>query len=197
MPYSGNNVITGVGTLYAAPLGTTEPTACTGAWPAGWTALGYTEQGSQFQIKPTANPVNVEEEYWPVRNVITAYEGHLTFALAETTFQNWMLALNAGIGTSQLTGSHGTNPSDGSSWVEMPTIGTEQRVMLGWDSLTEGTTAGQVTGRLIVRQCFQVGTAQVTRRKGANVAAISCDFMLEKPSGVNPFRLLIPSSMAS
>ncbi|HEX3539657.1 MAG TPA: hypothetical protein VHT75_04360 [Acidimicrobiales bacterium] len=196
MPYSGLNIVSGAGTLYAAPLGTTEPTSVTGAWPAGWTALGYTEQGSQFSIKPTANPITPEEEYWPVRNVITAYDGHLTFALAETTFQNWMVALNSGIGTSQLAGSHGTN-ADGSSWVEMPTIGTEVRVMLGWDSLTEATTAGQVQGRLVIRQTFQVGQAQVTRRKGANIAAISCDFQLEKPVGVNPFRLLVPAAMAS
>ena len=194
--YTPANVISGVGTLYAAPLGTTEPTACTGAWPAGWVALGYTQQGSQFQIKPTSNPVTVEEEYWPIRNVITAYEGHVIFALAEMTAQNWELALNSGIGSSLLSSAHGTN-ADGSLWTEMPTIGTEQRVMLGWDSLTEGTTAGQITGRSIFRQCFQVGQVTTTRRKGANIATINTDFMLEKPAGVNPFRHLLPASMAS
>lgn len=197
MPYSGLNVVSGAGTLYAAPLGTAEPTAVTGAWGTGWVALGYTAQGSQFQLRPTAGSITVEEEYWPVRNVITAYEGHLTFNLAETTFQNWMLALNNGIGAAQLSGSHGVN-TDGSTWVEMPAIGSEVRVMLGWDSLSEGTTTGAIQGRLIVRQAFQVGQVQTTRRKGTNIADIACDFEFEKPSTtVGPFRLLVPAAMAS
>lgn len=194
--YSGLNVVSGAGSLYAAPLGTAEPTACSGAWPAGWVALGYTEQGSQFQIKPTANPISVEEEYWPIRNVITAYDGHVIFAMAEPTAQNWELALNAGIGTSLQSSAHGTNAADGSTWVEMPTIGTEVRVMLGWDSLTEGTATGTIQGRLIVRQCFQVGQVQVSNRKGANIRTIATDFQLEKPAGVNPFRIFVPASIA-
>lgn len=195
--YSGLNVVSGAGTLYAAPLGTTEPTACTGVWPTGWVALGYTEQGSQFTDKPTVEAITPEEEFYPIRNVITMKEAHLKFDLEEVTFQNWMLALNAGIGTSQLSGSHGQNPGDGSYWVEAPVIGTEVRVMLGWDSLTEASVNGAIQGRLIVRQAFQSGEVQVTRRKGNKVATLNCDFMLEKPAGIEPFRWIIPAAMAS
>lgn len=195
MPYSGFNVISGPGTLYAAPLGTTEPVSATGAWAAGWTQLGYTAQGSQFHVKPSVSPVMVEETYWPVRNAFTAMEAHITFNLAEMTFQNWMLALNSGIGTSQLTGTSGTNP-DGSKWVEAADVGQEVRVMLGWDSLSPAATSeGTVSGRLIVRQAVQVGQVQVSRRKGATIAEIACDFQLEKPPGVMPFRHIIPASM--
>lgn len=35
------NITYGPGVLYWAPLGTTEPTGLTGAWPGGWVPLGY------------------------------------------------------------------------------------------------------------------------------------------------------------
>lgn len=197
MPYTGTNVVSGAGTLYAAPIGTTEPTSVTGAWAAGWVPLGYTEKGSTFDLKPTVEKITPEEVYWPIRNVVTAYDGHVQFNMAEPTFQNWMLALNNGIGTSQTAATHGSNP-DGSTWVEPPAIGTEQRVMLGWDSLNEGTTTGAVQGRLIIRQCFQTGQVKTARQKGNKIATIDVDFELELPdTGLQPFRLLIPASMQS
>lgn len=198
MAFNPSNVIAGAGSLYAAPLGTTEPTTCTGAMPTGWVPLGYTEQGSTWQIKPTVAGLPVEESYWPIRNLVTAFEGHAMFALAESTMQNWLLALNAGIGTSQLASSHGVN-SDGSVWVEPVTIGTEVRCMLAWDSNVTGGTAGPTNGRFIFRQVLQTGTVQITRRKGANLASISgLDFMIELPnSGLQPFRFILPASMTS
>ena len=95
MAFNGSRVVVGAGTLYAAPLGTTEPTSVTGAW-TGWTSLGYTDTGSTFDITPKVSPVEVEEEYWPIRQAITSYEGSITFALAEATAQNLLLSLNAG-----------------------------------------------------------------------------------------------------
>lgn len=185
--YDGTRVDVGPGTLYAAPLGTTEPTSVTGTWPAGWTSLGYTDAGSTFSLNPTVASVEVEESYWPVRNVITAYAGTLTFALAEETLQNWLLALNAGIGSSQLAAAHGTSGTDSSIWAEVPDIGTEVRVMLGWDALNP-SLAGTPFGRLVVRQALQTGTVTAQRRKGANKTSLACTFTFEKPATTQPFR---------
>jgi len=193
--YDGSRVKVGPGTLYAAPLSTTEPTAVTGAWPAGWQSLGYTDQGSVFSLTPTVQPVEVEEEYWPVKNVITGYAGTLTFALAEQTAQNLIVALNGGLTPS--TAVKGTN-ADGSVWVEPPNIGAEVRIMLGWDSLPEAAASGaDPFSRLIARQCFQTGTLQITRRKGNNKAIYPCTFSLEKPAGVQPVRFIYPASLAA
>lgn len=192
--YSGNNVVAGAGTLYAAPLGTAEPTACTGAWPTGWSPLGFTSQGSVFNLKPTVNPIYAEEEYFALRQVITLYEGDVTFAMEELTFNNWMLAINSGFGTSQ-TSENVTTVADGSKRITIPTIGTEPRVMIGWDSLTEGTPSGEVTGRLIIPQALQSGSPQLTRRKGANIATLNVQFMIEKGAGKDPFAMLIPPSL--
>lgn len=192
----GSRVKVGPGTLYAAPLGTVEPTAVTGAWGAGWVPLGYTDAGSTFSLNPSVAPVTVEEEYWPVKNVVTGYAGTLVFALAEQTAQNLRLALNGGIGSGVVAATQGTN-ADGSLWVEPPTIGAEVRVMLGWDALGPAAVGADSYGRLIVRQAFQTGTLSIQRRKGNNKSVYSCSFTLEKPAGVQPFRFLEPALLAS
>jgi hypothetical protein len=149
----------GPGTLYAAPLGSVEPTSVTGAWDAAWLELGYTDAGSTFTFGPTTADVTVEEEYYPVDVAIVSYTGDLTFALAETTRQNLAFALNAGIGPSVVAASQGTN-GDGSVWQEPPAPGTEQRVMLGWDALPKGDTSPAGVdpfARLIIRKALQTG----------------------------------------
>lgn len=197
MPYLGSNVIAVPGSLWAAPIGTVEPTSVTGAMPTGWLSLGYTEAGSTFTETPSVAAITPEEEYYPIRNVVTAITAEMTFNLMEPTQRNWQLALNNGIlapGTAQ---SSGTN-ADGSYWVEPAVIGTELRVMLAWDSFTNGTTTGTVGGRLVIRQCFNTGTIAVPRRKGTNVASLQgLKFSAEKPSGVQPFRMITPASMGS
>jgi hypothetical protein len=206
MAYSNARVFSGAGTLYAAPLGTTEPTAVTGAWPTGWVTLGYTSQGSTFESQKQTATVTAEEEYYPLRIVTTGATARLTFNLEEYTAANLALAQNGGVGTASggvltglVSGTSGTNP-DGSIWVESPPIGYEARIMLGWDYLPEGGTtlpSGGTAGRLIVRQCLQSGNTQIQRRKGANAATIACQFDAEKPPGVNPFRFILPAVLAA
>lgn len=197
--FNPNNVKIGPGTLYVAPIGTTEPSAVTGAWPAGWVELGYTDQGSQFAFGPTVAAVAVEEEFWPLEQAIVSYAGKMTFVLAETTRQNLAISLNAGVpgGAGFDSASQGTNV-DGSLWQEPPAPGTENRVMLGWDSLQQGATSGtDPFTRFVIRRCLQVG--QVTRmaRKGNNKSMYACEFALEKPAGVQPFRFTFEPNLAA
>jgi hypothetical protein len=193
MPYSGSNVIAVPGTLYAAPLGTAEPTGVTGAWPSGWLTLGYTEQGSQWQIKPSVSPIVPEEQYTALRNVTTAMDYTATFNLWEMTARNWNLALNNGL----LTSGTSIN-ADGSVIINPAVIGTEVRVAIGWDSLTNGSgTVGTVAGRMIMRQAFQTGTVSLSRRKGANVASLSLSFMAEQPNpNVPAMDVFVPAAMS-
>ena len=193
--YNPNNIKVGPGTLYAAPIGTAEPVSVTGAWPSGWQALGYTDQGSEFDSAIAAAALTVEEELWPIRMVTTGYSGKLIFMLAETTRQNLGVALNAGIGSSSIATAQGVN-GDGSLWQEMPAAGSEVRVMLGWDAIPEeGTTAADPFGRLIVRQALQTGTVKRLARKGNNKSTFACQFDFEKPAGVQPFRWLFEPNL--
>lgn len=190
MPDDPTHVKIGPGTLYAAPLGTTEPVSVTGAWPTGWQQLGYTDQGSTFSFGAATAGVTVEEEYWPIDEVITGYTGDMTFALAETTRQNLALALNAGFGSSTVAASQGTNP-DGSVWQEPPAAGTEQRIMLGWDSLPLGATSGvDPYCRIIIRKTLQTGKISRMARKGNNKSMYACTFSIIKPAGLAPFRFI-------
>ena len=192
------NVKIGPGTLYAAPLGTTEPTAVTGAWPATWYALGFTDQGSTFSFGPAVSPVEVEELFWPVEQAITGYSGKLSFVLAETTRQNLAFALNAGIGSAIDATSQGTNV-DGSLWQEPPAPGAEVRLMLGWDSIPEaGTTSTDPFARFILRQTIQTGMVTRLARKGNNKSMYACEFALEFPkTGLQPFRFIEEPNMAA
>jgi hypothetical protein len=185
----------GVGTLYVAPIGTTEPTSVTGAWATGWTPLGYTDQGSVFTFTPAWVEVTVEEEFYPLRQAPNGAKAEMTFALAETTAANMLVALNAGVGSTLLSSAHGNNP-DGSIWVEPPIIGQEVRLMIGWDALVEAApqpTVGSVPfGRLIMRQCLQTGAVTETHRRGNNKRMYACMFSVEKPPTVQPFRFIYP-----
>lgn len=195
--FDTQNIKIGPGTLYAAPLGTTEPTSVTGAWAAGWTPLGFTDQGSSFAFGPAVSPVEVEELFWPVKQAITSYSGKMTFVLAETTRQNLALALNAGIGSTLDASSEGTN-GDGSLWQEPPAQGSEVRVMLGWDSIPEaGTASTDPYNRIIIRQCIQTGMVTTTHRKGNNKTMYACEFALEFPyTGLQPFRFIFEPDLA-
>lgn len=198
--FDGSRVKVAPGTLYIAKLGTSEPTSISGAWPAGWSQLGYTDQGSQFDFAPATDTVTVEEEYFPVRYVTTGYTATLTFALAEQTANNLLIALNAGESTDRAANTTGGAPdiTDG-SWVEPPAINTEKRVMLGWDALNSAGSAGgsDAFGRLVMRQCFQTGTVSMIARKGNNKRLYTCQFNLEKPTGVQPFRAFFPTALAA
>ena len=99
------------------------------------------------------------------------------FSLAEVTATNLKRAFNGGTITS------GT----GVVFFEPPVLGTEVRVMLGFESEDH-------TERWIFRQCFNNGQIAMPRQKGAAKAVIPVSFMLEKPAtGLNPFRAIMTS----
>lgn len=209
--FQGNNVKVGTGTLYAAPVGTAEPVSVSGAWPAGWRTIGYTDTGSEFDSTPTTADVLVEEEYFPVRIATVSLKGSLTFSMAEVTLDNLALSLNAGTGGNLVTSTFGTlqNATDAAIWQEVPLPGQEVRVALGWDALVEGATAvaGSPTylARLIARQCLQTGSVKRIARKGNNKAMYAVTFSFEKPpvgtpaqnTTGSPFRWLGPPQDAS
>lgn len=195
MPFNPTNVKVAVGTLWVAPLGTSEPTSVSGPWPSGWVEVGYTDQGSEFDFGPSVTPINVEEEYYPIRQAITSYSGKLTFVLAEATQQSLSIALNAG------PTPVGTSLSGATQLAQEPvTPGSEVRVMLGWGAEYEGGTdvIPDAFQRYIWRQCLQIGQVKRTFRKGSVKASYSVEFALEKPTtGLQPWRSIIPNTLAS
>jgi hypothetical protein len=185
----------GPGTLFIAKLSTAEPTSISGAWPAGWSQLGYTDAGSTFDYRRTTEDITVEEEKFPLDTDVVSAAGSITFALAEQTANNLLIALNAGDVGDRVSAATGTF-TDG-TWVEPVALGSEKKVMIGWDAL-DYNQAGSAFGRIVARKCLQTGSISIARRKGgSNKATYSCVFTFFKPTGAQPFRAFFPTSLAS
>jgi hypothetical protein len=175
-----NQISLGPGVLKVAAVGSAEPTDLVSAWPAAYTDLGYTFEGSEFSNELSTANVEVAEELYPLYIVPTGIVTQVKFVLAQLTARNMQLACNGG---TILTGS-------GYVTFDPPAAGTPTRYMYGWQS-----DDGQE--RWIFRQCLNGGTTTVQRKKGADKAGIAFELNLEKPAGVQPFRAIFVDTRAS
>jgi hypothetical protein len=177
------NIALGPGSLYIAVLGTPEPVDLLTPWSSvspNWIGLGYTDEGSNFNYSVDSENVEVAEELDPIAVALTSRELALAFALAEITAANLKRALNGGTVTTD----------GGVVKFEPPDLGEETRVMLGFESEDH-------TERWIYRKALQVGNMEITRRKGAAKATISCEFKLERPSAARAFKVLMDAARAA
>lgn len=160
------------GLLRVAPLGTAEPVAVDDAWPSGWIALGYTDEGSVINYELSTDNVEVAEELDVFARVTTGRDASVEFALAEMTYFNLNIAFNGGI----LPALDQAGVDD---WVfEPPALGDEARIMLGWDAYADHTKNDL---RYIFRKCLQGGSLGLENRKGVTKSTIPVTFQLEKP----------------
>lgn len=163
-------VILGPGLLFAAPIGTTEPTSASATLNVAFRAVGYTEDGSAFDYELTNEAIEVAEEFDPVKYATTARRSSVTFQMAEVTKANLALALNDGAAETNNAVAY-----------EPPDPGDEVRVILVWD--------GDDGQRWIYRQCFQGDSISIQRRKAPQKGLIPVTFRLEKPTGQAPFKV--------
>lgn len=173
----------GPGYLFIAPTGTAEPSDLAtgqGNWSlinASWVLLGYTNEGSEFRYSLATDVVDVAEELDPVSVQTTGRSASVAFSLAEITATNLKRAMNGGTITA------GT----GIVTFEPPDLGSEVRVMLGFESEDHQE-------RWVYRRCFQSGDMTIARRKGAEKATITAEFSLEKPTdGSKLFKAIMVS----
>lgn len=166
----------GPGNLYLAALGTTEPADLVSAWPAGWNALGYTDDGSEIGIETKFEDVEVAEELDPVAILATARTLTVTFALAEITATNLKRVFNGGTITA----------GSGIVTYDPPALGQEQYVMLGWES-------NDVQERWVFRKAIQTAKVAVTRKKAPNKATLPTEFRCVKPPSLQPYKVIMAS----
>jgi hypothetical protein len=175
---TSENVLVGVGRLYVAEIGTTEPTSASAALPsANWIPIGYTDQGHEFTTDVTQEPVEVAEEVDPIRYENTRRISSVTFAMAEAT--RFRLAIALG---------HGADEEDDATPLEPPVAGAEVGVMIVWDSEEDPSDPANV--RWIYRQCKVAGSITIQHRKSPQKKLIPVTFNLEKPTGLNSFRVI-------
>jgi hypothetical protein len=166
------------GKLYIAALGTAEPTTVSSAWAAGWVPLGYTAEGSVFNSELSTENVEVAEELEALAVATTGRVSSVEVALAEVTKRNLSIAYNGGT----------IIVPDGQNWTfEPPDLGSETRVMLGWDASMDPSTNDL---RILFRRVLQVGSLGMENRKGATKSTLSSRFQLEKPAdGAKSFKI--------
>jgi hypothetical protein len=169
------------GYLYYAAVGSALPTntvagsVFTDTWPAAWFALGATRDGSTFNYSITTDQIVAAEYFDPLRIITTGREAGITFDLYQVHATNMKRALNGGTLTPSGAGATLKNE------FTPPNPGSEVRCMIGWES-QDGTE------RLVAEQCFQVGSLQIARKKGAENASLPLEFRFEVPSSGFVFR---------
>lgn len=179
------NILTDAGYLFMAPLATAEPTNTVAAskfsdvWPVAWISLGATEEGSTFTYQTNVEAISVAEFFDPIRYATTSRTGSFAFSLADYTATNWNRALNGG--PAALVPTSGTGATAITS-TQPKTPGTEVRVMLGWESLTNDI-------RIIAYQCINGGEVSSAFRKAPDKALIAMTFNFEIPSSGIPWKM--------
>lgn len=169
-----------VGILYAAPIGTTEPTSATAVLDTAWREIGYTEDGSKFTSSVDAQEVTVEELLDPVRYVNVKRTSKLAFVMAQASARNLLLALNQG--------AAGTAAA--AQTIAPVATTSEVRVMLLWES--EATGASQ--SRLLCRQAYNVGNLEMDLKQAPDKHKIPVEFNLEKPTSAASFTIFTNAS---
>lgn len=159
----------------ALPANTVAGSVFTDSWPAGWFALGATRDGSTFNYSITTDQIVAAEYFDPLKILTTGREAGITFDLYQVHATNMKRALNGG--TLTVSGSGATQLNA----YTPPNPGSEVRCQIGWES-QDGTE------RLVSEQSFQVGSLQISRKKGAENASLPLEFRFEVASSGFPFR---------
>lgn len=169
----------GAGYTYLSALGIAAPTntvvgsVFTDTWPAGWNPLGITKEGHTLNINFDADQVEAAEYIDPLLNVITgrtitaeAEFMQISLTMFKKMFNGGTLA-TSGSGTTLLT------------TYTLPQIGQEVRQQIGWESV-DGTE------RWWAMQVFNIGSAGIQRKKGADNATLPVTFTMEPDGSGQP-----------
>lgn len=155
---SSNEVlVTGLGDVFTAPVGTAFPALTVDlVEAAGWTQLGFVEPaGAKFDFGRNVNEIFAWQRYEPVRTVIKTIPKKVIFNLMQWNIWTAELALGGGTVTEPTPGNFDYDPPD-ESFVDERAL-----IVTGTD------------GDRHYRMCF---------RKALNEAGVSFSFMRENPA---------------
>jgi hypothetical protein len=169
------NLNLGAGTLYWAPLASTEPMNLTTAWAVAWKKIGYTQEGHTMTYDLTTEDIYVAEEIEPVLVENTKLAVMVGFAMAEMTVQSLTLALNGGTVTTTATETTFDPPNPALA----PTA-----VMLGWESRSADE-------RIVWRNCVQTKAVEIKRAKAPTYVTLPVAFKVLKPSSGRSYKHIV------
>ena len=88
------NITVGPSDLYIAPAGTALPTLSAAAADFGaFTAVGFTQDGIEWDYTPTWKDIMVDELMGPAKKILTAHKLVVSAKLAESTLENLASAI--------------------------------------------------------------------------------------------------------
>lgn len=184
MPYevlvTPNAIRLGVGVLFlSTDLAAVEPTDLATPWAAAWVQAGPTQNGHEVAYTVNSDPVRIAERITEISNVPTSSEMVMSFDLAQTTANNFKLALNGGTITT----------TTGVVTFEPPLKPGEARIKVGWES-DDGLE------RYIFRRCFNVGGLSLAHRPGAEYSTVPMQFRIEAPAGTTrPWKYMADATL--
>jgi hypothetical protein len=178
----------GAGTLWWAPLGTSEPALTTTAGKlatvtgvSGWVNIGATDNGSTFARQVSTGDVVPEENFYPELIATTGITESVSFALLYMSPDNFLLTMNGG--TTSTAGSAGTALTT----YTPPVPGAEVNRMLIWQSADDSE-------RMIWRAVFNAGQVswcgrRPRTRRCSPWSSVSCSPLRVRRGPVTPLTL--------
>jgi len=170
----------GPGTLFWAPPSTAFPdytvassAFSVNAW-AGWTMLGATTSGHEFDYDLKSTPITVAEYLDDIDQVTEGRTVHVKFELVRIIASNIVRALNRPVPT---TSGSGTTLR---TTITPPALGAEQYCMIGWQSTDD-------TERWVAPVALQIGNLAIKRDKGAKIATLALEYKFFPDGSGNPF----------
>jgi hypothetical protein len=159
MAGSTQNLIQGVGYLYHAPLGTTEPadSALGDAPESPFRALGFTKEGVTLTVTQEYEEQEVDQIVDRAGSRLIKREVKIATNLAEGTLENWAAAMNElEEAITSGAGSASFEPSAG------PDLQGEPNYAL---LLFDGFAPNGKARRVIIRRALQVGEVEAAFTK--------------------------------
>lgn len=162
------NVFAGPTVTYLAPAGTAPPSLATQPSPATWIAagyspIGYTDNGVDFISTPSVKDVIPDEVITPILQIITGIKAEIKVTLFEPTLEN----LERAIGLSFLT-----NPGTGIKTLGLGSGNALKIFRLGF----QGAAPGGQAARVIIAWRVQVVSAITQSYQRKDVAKLACTF---------------------
>lgn len=177
MAKDADQVVVGAnGSVYVAPIGSTEPADINAAWAAAWVDLGYlSEDGVTITDGKTIENIPVWQSFYPVRRMITARDFNVSFALRQFSGEQVEFAFGGGAVTVDGTGAFRYTP---------PSAEVIDYRMLGVEWLDGDKTFRLIIPRGIVTENVEM---QITRSAAADLAIT---FGVVAQAGEDPWYIL-------
>lgn len=188
---SVDNLIQGVGYLYIATFGATEPAdnALGDAPPSGdWTNLGFTMDGVTLNVTQEYSQLTVDQLADEVDSRIISRQFRISTNLAEATLESLNYALNS---NGVLTPDNTAASASGSGTDKFePSEGLTSTAPTYKALIFDGVAPSGLVRRVIVRRALQVGEIEVEYKKdGQTVFPVEFAAHYVSPS-VRPYKIV-------